>query len=75
MPYSYRELNDKLLDAYDVICDEYSFVQRLDSNLKPVMLSDAMSYTHITGVYSFFTGEANINVAFPDYTIHYTAAH
>ena len=75
MPYSYRELNDKLLDAYDVICDEYSFVQRLDSNLKPVMLSDAMSYTHITGVYSFFTGEANINVAFPDYTIPYTAAH
>ena len=75
MPYSYRELNDKLLDAYDVICDEYSFVQQLDSSLKPVMMSDAMSYTHITGVYSFFTGEANINVAFPDYTIPYTAAH
>jgi hypothetical protein len=26
-------------------------------------------------VYSFFTGEANINVAFPDYTMPYTAAH
>jgi hypothetical protein len=39
------------------------------------MLSELMSYTHITGVYSFFTGEANINVAFPDYTIPYTAAH
>jgi hypothetical protein len=34
-----------------------------------------MSYTHITGVYTFFTGEANINVAFPDYTLPYTAAH
>jgi hypothetical protein len=39
------------------------------------MLSEAMSYTHITGVYTFFTGEANINVAFPDYTVPFTAAH
>ncbi len=75
MPYNYTEMNARLLDAYDALCDEYSFVQRLDSRLKPVMLSDAMSYTHITGVYTFFTGEANINVAFPDYTVPFTAAH
>lgn len=75
MPYSLREMNGHLLDAYDKICEEHSFVQRLNSNVKPVMLSEAMSYTHITGVYSFFTGEANLNVAFPDYTLPYTAAH
>ena len=75
MPYGLGDMNDKLLDAYDLTCDKYSFVQRLDSRLKPVMLSELMSYTHITGVYSFFTGEANINVAFPDYTIPFTAAH
>ena len=75
MPYSYDEMNDKLIAAYDKACDKYDFVQSLDSDLKPVMLSSLMSYTHITGVYSFFTGEANINVAFPDYTIPYTAAH
>ncbi|MBQ9086734.1 MAG: DUF3810 domain-containing protein [Clostridia bacterium] len=75
MPYNYAEMNDKLLEAYDRVCDQYDFVQRLNSRLKPVMLSEAMSYTHITGVYSFFTGEANINVAFPDYTVPYTAAH
>lgn len=75
MPYGYSEMNDKLIDAYDKACDKYDFLQRLDSRLKPVMLSELMSYTHITGVYSFFTGEANINVAFPDYTIPYTAAH
>ncbi|MBO5415775.1 MAG: DUF3810 domain-containing protein [Clostridia bacterium] len=75
MPYSYDVMNDKLIAAYDKACDKYTFVQRLDSRLKPVMLSELMSYTHITGVYSFFTGEANINVAFPDYTIPYTAAH
>ncbi|MBQ8850197.1 MAG: DUF3810 domain-containing protein [Clostridia bacterium] len=75
MPYGIDGMNDRLIDAYDVACDKYTFVQRLDSKLKPVMLSELMSYTHITGVYSFFTGEANINVAFPDYTIPYTAAH
>ncbi len=75
MPYGIDGMNDRLIDAYDLACDKYAFVQRLDSRLKPVMLSELMSYTHITGIYSFFTGEANINVAFPDYTIPFTAAH
>ena len=75
MPYNYNEMNKHLLDAYDKACDKYDFLQKLDSTLKPVMLSEPMSYTHITGVYTFFTGEANINVAFPDYTIPFTAAH
>ena len=75
MPYTYGEMNDKLIAAYDKACEEYNFIQKLDSRLKPVMLSEAMSYTHITGVYTFFTGEANINVAFPDYTVPFTAAH
>ena len=75
MPYSISDMNKKLMDAYDKVCNEYSFIQRLYSRAKPVMLSEAMSYTHITGVYTYFTGEANINVHFPDYTIPYTAAH
>lgn len=75
MPYTISEMNKKLMDAYDKVCDKYSFVQRLYSRTKPVMLSKVMSYTHITGVYTYFTGEANINVHFPDYTIPYTAAH
>lgn len=75
MPYSFDEMNDKLIDAYDAFCENYSFITNFDSRLKPVMLSEALSYTHITGVYSFFTGESNINVDFPDYTIPYTAAH
>ncbi len=75
MPYGTVEMSDRLNEAYARTCDEYSFLPRLRSRVKPVMLSRAMSYTHITGVYTFFTGEANINVAFPDYTLPYTAAH
>ncbi len=75
MPYDFGEMNDHLLDAFDTATDRYGVTDRLYSRLKPVMLSKAMSYTHITGVYTFFTGEANLNVYFPDYTLPYTAAH
>jgi hypothetical protein len=75
MPYDRREMNDKLLAAYDTLCERYGFIQRLHSRIKPVLVSKLMSYTHITGVYAYFTGEANLNVAFPDYTLPFTAAH
>lgn len=75
MVYSFDELNDKLNDAYVASCDKYPFIQRMKSNVKEVALSELMSYTHITGVYTYFTGEANINYVFPDYTIPFTMAH
>lgn len=75
MPYSYSEMNRKLLDAYNSFCEKHDFINTFSSRVKPIMLSEPMSYTHITGVYTFFTGEANLNVNFPDYTLPYTAAH
>ena len=75
MPYGYSELNDKLIEAYDKASEKYDFIQSFDSNIKRIMLSEPMTYTHISGVYTFFTGEANINTNFPDYTIPFTAAH
>ena len=75
MPYSYSEMNQKLLDAYESFCEKHDFINTYTSRVKPIMLSEPMSYTHITGVYTFFTGEANLNVNFPDYTLPYTAAH
>ena len=75
MPYGYGELNDKLMDAYERACEKYDFISPLHSNIKEIMLSEPMTYTHISGVYTFFTGEANLNVNFPDYVLPYTAAH
>ncbi len=75
MPYSYAEMNEKLLYAYESFTEEHDFIDHFYSRVKPIMLSEPMSYTHITGVYSFFTGEANINVNFPDYCVPFTAAH
>lgn len=75
MPYTFDEMSRRLVAAYDKVCDEYDFIPRLYSRVKPVMLSEPWTYTHISGVYTYFTGEANINTNFPDYTIPYTAAH
>lgn len=75
MMYTYEDMNDKLLKAYDSLCEEYSFIQKLYSRVKPVLLSEPWSYTHTTGIYTFFTGEANFNNVFPDYTIPFTVAH
>ena len=75
MPYNLNELNRRLNTAYAEISREYEFITHVNSRVKPILLSEVMSYMHITGVYSFFTGEANLNVNFPDYTIPYTAAH
>lgn len=75
MPYPLSEMGDKLMDAYAAFTEKHEYIQDLNSNIKPVFLSVAMSYSHFTGFYTFFTGEANLNVDFPDYTLPYTAAH
>ena len=75
MPYSLSEMNDKLIDAYDKVSEEYTFIPNAPTRIKPVLLSEALSHMHITGVYTFFTGESNLNVIFPDYTLPFTAAH
>lgn len=75
MPYSLHEMSKKLMAAYRTVCAQYPFIQSMNSRIKPVLASVAMSYTHFTGFYTFFTGEANLNVDFPDYTLPFTAAH
>ena len=75
MPYTLSEMNERLIEAYDALSLRYDAVRNFYSKVKPVALSEGMSYTHITGVYTFFTGESNLNVNFPDYTLPFTAAH
>lgn len=75
MPYSFREMTDKLNEAYKTLSEEYSEIDTFYSRPKQVILSEPWTYTHIAGVYTFFTGESNININFPDYTLPYTVAH
>lgn len=75
MPYSLSEMNKKLSDAYASACEKYTFVPEMNTRVKPLAISGIMTYTHISGVYTFYTGESNINTNYPDYIIPYTAAH
>ena len=75
MPYSNSEMSNKLIEAYDKMNEKYSLVVNYPSRVKPVYFSTVMSDLGITGIYSFFTGEANINVEYPDYCIPFTSAH
>ena len=75
MSFAYSQMNKKLNEAYGELCDQYSSFQNLYTNTKPVMLSEPWTYTHISGVYTFFTGEANVNVNYPDFIVVSSAAH
>ena len=43
MPYSYDEMNDLLMKAYDKAVEKYDFLDDFHSRVKPVMLSEPMS--------------------------------
>ena len=75
IPHTIREMNNILLQSYDRLSENLSFIPRLNSYIKPIMLSEPMTYTHISGVYTFFTGEANLNTNAPDYWLAFTTAH
>jgi hypothetical protein len=75
MRFSYAEMNKKLNKAYATLSEKYDAFPQFYSNTKPVMLSEPWTYTHISGVYTFFTGEANVNTNYPDFIVISSAAH
>lgn len=75
MPYNYSVLMSLVNDAYNTLASDLDFISSFNSRVKVLALSDYITYTHISGVYSFFTGEANINVNYPDFITPYTIAH
>jgi len=75
IPYNYKELTDKVNKAYKNYADKVDYINSFESKPKPIAFSELFTYTHISGVYTFMTGEANININYPDFIIPYTMAH
>ncbi len=75
MPYSYRELADKMNEAFKDYASKADYISSFYAYPKPIALSEPFTYTHISGVYSFITGESNININYPDFIIPFTMAH
>jgi len=72
---SFSETSTIVNDAVNALAGKHPFLQSAGFKAKPVLLSVPMTYTHISGVYSFFTGESNVNVNYPEYIYTFTAAH
>lgn len=68
-------LSEKICLAFTRVSEQYGFIPTMNTRIKALAISDLMTYTHIAGVYTYYTGEANLNVTFPDYTIPFTTAH
>ena len=75
MPYSFSQLNKKINEAYSKVADEHDFILDFKASVKPVVASKVLSYAHILGIYTYYTGESNVNMDFPDFTLPYTCAH
>ena len=75
MPYNWDLLICRLNDAYHDQAIADLVPSSFASYPKMIAFSEPMTYTHISGVYTFFTGEANVNVNYPDFIIPFTAAH
>lgn len=61
--------------GYKPLIEQYPFLWTSVRRQKPVLLSEPWSYTLITGMYFPFFAECNVNIAQPDFSIPYTAAH
>ena len=75
MPYSFSEMSLRLNRSYAKLCGKYDFISPLYVAPKRIALSKPLTYTGLAGIYTFFTGEANVNVNFSDYAVTFSAAH
>ncbi len=73
--YSYPELSEKIYSSYSALEAEYGLPANFESNAKGVKFGNPMSYLRITGIYTYITGEANVNTAYPAFDTIFTAAH
>lgn len=75
MEYSMTELSKRINSSFSRLVCEYRICKDYPTRAKPVLASGVMSSAGITGIYSFFTGECNINMSYPDYNLPFTVAH
>ena len=55
--------------------EKHSFYQKTGFPAKSFLSSPLMTYTHISGIFGFFTGEANVNTNYPHFIVTASLAH
>lgn len=75
LPVSNRELGKLAQEAYENLSEELSVLKGLYPAPKCITSSKVFSAMEITGVFTCWTMEANVNVDIPDYSRASTMAH
>ncbi len=75
LPFSERKLGEEARKAYKAFAEEYPVFGGLYPVPKHVFFSRLMSYTEITGVFTPWTMEANVNIDISPYSIGATMCH
>lgn len=75
MGYSTRELGDKICSAFSTVNESVRLLNDFSTRPKYIFSGKAMSYLSLLGIYTFYTGEANVNSLYPDYDKAFCAAH
>lgn len=73
--YSFDDISREVCAVYDRLAAEYGLIPGFNSRAKGVINGWAMCYLGISGIYSYPTGEANVNSYYPAYVNIYTTAH
>ena len=73
--YSYSDISERICESYFLLTDHLDLPEGYDSRVKGVKNGWAMSYFGITGIYTYYSGEANVNTSYPAYVTLFTAAH
>ena len=73
--YTHGDTVKKAYMSYNKLSEKYGFINNFSAPVKRLAVSPLMTYTHISGIYTFFTGEANLNTNYPEYINVFTVAH
>lgn len=75
LPISNRDLAKKVRDGYEALAKEMPVLSGYYPASKGIGISKVFSSMEITGVFTCWTMEANVNVDIPDHARAYTMAH
>ena len=73
--YTYDDVSRIFSDSYSELADAFGLPFGYYTRAKGVNASWAMGYLGISGIYTYPTGEANVNTLYPDYVTLFTIAH
>lgn len=71
----HQEIFERAQLGFDVAKKDFPSLSGRYGSAKPILASHALNYTGITGIYSPFTGEPNVNIAVPAVTLPSTTCH